>query len=149
MTQDTARPHIAAFIIFRREGKVAFVLRQHTGWMDGHYGLPAGKIEHDESFIAGAIREAREETGVDLQPKNLEHVLTAHRTGETDGLTWIDIVFEAHDWSGEPRNAEPHKHGALDWLDPAALPDNVIPVGRFYLEQIAAGHHYAEYGWPV
>jgi 8-oxo-dGTP diphosphatase len=145
---NTARPHIAAFVIFRENDKIAFVLRENTAWMNGHYGLIAGKVEHDESFLEAAIREAKEEAGIELTAENLEHVLTIHRNGE-DGMTWVDTIFEAHNWQGELTNAEPDKHKSLDWLDPNDLPDNIIPVCGFYLEQIAAGNHYAEYGWEA
>lgn len=40
---EVARPYVAAFVILRRGSKVAMVLRKNTGWMDGHYGLPAGR----------------------------------------------------------------------------------------------------------
>lgn len=145
---DTARPYIAAFVIFKKDNKIAFVLRENTGWMDGQYGLIAGKVEHHESFLQAAIREAKEEAGVDLRPDNLTHALTVHRTAP-DGYEWIDTIFMAKDWKGELVNGEPDKHKSLDWLDVDNLPDNVIPVGKFYLEQIAAGNHYAEYGWKA
>ena len=152
MKHDSATPYIAAFVIFRKGNKVAFLLRENTNWGDGYYGLPSGKVDHDENFLTAAIREAKEETGADIKPADLHHVLTAHRKsgatlGDTTHSHWIDIIFEADKWSGKPYNAEPHKHGALEWLDLNKLPKNVVPPVRYYLEQIAAGHNYVEYGW--
>lgn len=144
---DTQQAYTAAFVIFRRGDKVAFVLRKNTKWMNGHYGLIAGKVEHGESFLQAAIREAHEEAGVALQPENLQHVLTVHRQGDSDGTVWVDTLFEAIDWPTEPYNAEPHQHESLEWLDLHALPENVIPVSKFYFEQIAAGNAFAEYNW--
>ena len=46
---DTATPYLASFVIIRKEGKIAFVLRTNTGWMNGYYGLPSGKVEKVES----------------------------------------------------------------------------------------------------
>jgi 8-oxo-dGTP pyrophosphatase MutT (NUDIX family) len=148
-TYDTAQPYIAAYVILRRDDKVAFVLREHTKWMNGHYTLPSGKVEQDESFLACAVREAREETGITIQPEDLKHVLTSHRNDpdSTNAPMWIDIYFEASEWEGDPYNAEPAVHGELAWLDLDNLPDNIVPNVRFCLDQIKAGQTYAEYGW--
>lgn len=141
---NTATPYTAVFVIFRRnDGRVAFVLRSGTAWMNGYYGMPSGKIEKGEPALLAAIREAKEEIGVEIKPENLRHVLTGDRH---DDIDWIDIWFEADQWEGEPHNAEPHMHSELAWLDPNDLPENVIPSVRFYLEQIQKGETFAEYG---
>lgn len=150
MKYDTATPYIASYVIFRDGSKVAFVLREHTAWMNDFYGLPSGKVEPHESFTAAAIREAKEEVGVDLKADDLKYVLTMHR-GDThpsnDELTWVDVYFEATNWQGELINAEPHMHKSLDWLDLNDLPENVIPAVKLALEAIAAGQTYTECYW--
>lgn len=140
----TAMPYIASYVVLRREDKVAFVLRSNTGWMNNYYGLPSGKVENNERFTAAAIREAREEAGIEVAPQNLKYLMTVHRHDETD---WVDVYFEALAWQGDPVNAEPHMHSELVWLDPANLPENVIPSVRHALEAIKAGKVYSEYGW--
>src|SRR5438309_11483420 len=130
MKYATAKPYLAVFVIFRRGDKAAFVLRQHTDWMNDHYGLIAGKVERDETCLAAAMREAKEEAGIDLNEGQLRHLLTVHRKGTEDDTFWVDVMFEAQDWRGEPYNAEPHKHSKLEWLDINNFPDNIIPVTR-------------------
>jgi 8-oxo-dGTP diphosphatase len=148
MSFDTARPYIASYMILRRDGKIAFVLRQNTAWMNGYYGLPAGKVEHNESFTSAAMREAKEEAGVEVRNTGIKHALTVHRNDpESDVHFWVDVYFEVVDWEGEPHNAEPHMHAELTWLDPNNLPENIIPGVKFAIEQIQAGTTYAEYGW--
>jgi 8-oxo-dGTP diphosphatase len=144
MKYDISRPYTAAHIILRKNGKVAFLLRQNTNWGDGYYGLISGKVDHGESFLTTAVREAKEEAGIVINRPDLKYVLTAHR--KSDEL-WVDVVFETDKWQGEAHNAEPDKHGELVWLDPADLPDNVVEPIRLYLDRIAAGQHYAEFGW--
>jgi len=150
MSFDTATPYIASYVIVRKGNKIAFVLRANTGWMNDHYGLPAGKTEKGESFMAGAIREAKEEIGITITPQDLKPLLIMHRGAPTEGdMTWVDAFFEAKKWLGEPYNAEPNVHSELAWLDPANLPPNIVPNVRFALDQIALGNHYCEYNWTT
>lgn len=148
MNLKTATPYIASYLVLRKAGKVAFVLRQNTTWMNEFYGLVAGKVEQNESYTAAAIREGKEEAGIDLTKTQLKHVLTMHRNDpESDVHFWVDIFFEVTEWNGELYNAEPHMHSELVWLDPNNMPENIVPSVRFAIEQIQAGNTYAEYGW--
>lgn len=141
---QTQTPYTASFVIFKdQQGRIAFVLRTNTGWMDGYYGLPSGKVEVGEFFTECAMREAKEETGVTIVAKDLKPVLVMHRI-ELDG-SWVDTFFEANVWDGEVHNAEPEKSRELVWLDPKQLPDNMVPPVRFAIEQIAVGKKYCEY----
>ncbi len=147
---DTAQPYIACFVILRKQDKIAVVLRKNTGWMDGFYGVPAGKVEWQERYINGAVREAKEEAGVDILPEDLTFAHVCHRHSE-DGdkfMDWVDVFFVANKWTGEPYNAEPEKSERLDWIDVNNLPDNVIPVLKFCLDKMNNGEFYSEYGWP-
>lgn len=144
MSYDTATPYIASYVLLRKGNKLAFVLRKNTGWMDGKYGLPAGKVEKDERYTAAAVREAEEEAGVKIKEKDLKFVHISHRRAETD---WVDVIFEATKWEGEPYNAEPEVHEKLEWIDLDELPENVISAIRFFLNKIKEGQIYSEYGW--
>lgn len=142
---DIATPYTAVFVVLRKDNKIAMVLRRNTDWMNNHYGLIQGKVEKGEPFSLAAIREAKEEAGVDVALADLKFLLVAHRNA-ADSL-WVDMVFEAQKWQGEPHNAEPEKASELAWFDPANLPANTIPDMRYYIESLEAGKNYVEYGW--
>lgn len=146
---DSARPYIACFVLLRKDNMVAMVLRKNTSWMNGFWGLPAGKVEYGEPYINGAIREAKEEAGVDIDRQDLAFLHIAHRHSE-DGneiMDWIDVYFEAKHWRGEPYNAEEEKSERLEWHKLDNLPENVVPSQKAVLLQIAKGEVYSEYGW--
>jgi 8-oxo-dGTP diphosphatase len=146
---DSAKPYIACFVLLQKDNEIAMVLRKNTSWMDGYYGLPAGKVEYGEPYTLGAVREAKEEAGVDIELENLEFVHVAHRHGEENDeiMDWVDVYFKASKWTGEPFNAEEDKSERLDWLDLNNLPENTVPSQRTALQHISKGELYSEYDW--
>ncbi|HEX7963788.1 MAG TPA: NUDIX domain-containing protein [Candidatus Saccharimonadales bacterium] len=139
---------LAVFVLLRRaDGKILLIRRANTGYMDGKLGLPAGHAEGNEPAELALVREAAEEVDVVLDPKDLRLVLTSHRLAEEGGYEYIDLYFETATWQGEPRNAEPNKCSEVLWIDPAQLPDDVIPVVRTALAHIAAGEPYFSIGF--
>jgi 8-oxo-dGTP diphosphatase len=144
---DTQRPFLAANVILRKEGKIAFVLRANTGYMDGFYDLPSGKVEKGERLSLAGVREGGEEAGVKIVLSGLRLVHVMHRLGDSDPKEWLDSYFEADNYEGEPHNAEPHIHSELAWFYPDNSPDNIMPCVKFAIEQIESGKIYSEYGW--
>lgn len=133
-------------IIRNDSGQVAFVLRENTGYMDGLHSLPAGHLEGLENFREAAVREAREEANVTVDPARLQHVHTMHRN-HGDHVR-VDVFFEAQDWSGEPRNSEPERHAALVWFSLDDLPFNkIMPFQAQALRHIIKKETYSETGW--
>lgn len=141
----TATPYIASFVILKRGSKIAMILRKNTNWMDGHFGLPAGKIEWGEPFSSGAVRETLEEVSVKVDQAKLRHVHTVHRHSEDSD--WIDVYFEALEWEGEPRNAEPTKSERLEWIDIHDHSVKIVPAQLAAINEITKGSHYSEFGW--
>ncbi len=142
----------AAYVILVRpssaglEGldEVLLQLRQSTGFMDGHWACgAAGHVEAGESVQQAAVREAREELGIDIDPADLEPLTALHRT-EGTGLAVderVDFFFTCRRWSGRaaPQEAKAAelRWVALDGLD--ELPGPVVPHEREVLVRLAAG----------
>jgi 8-oxo-dGTP pyrophosphatase MutT (NUDIX family) len=123
----------AAYVFLRRGdggGQVLLQLRQGTGFMDGHWAAAAaGHVEAGESVFDAAVREAREELGIGIDPANLVPLCALHRTAAPHGPVdeRVDFFFECRDWTGEPATQEPDRSADLRWFDLAALPDPVVP----------------------
>ncbi len=147
MKYSTSRPYIASYVLVEKNGRIAFVHRENTSWMNSHYGLPSGKVEKDEDYLSAAVREAKEEIGIDVRIKDLQFVHVMHRHNEKEQMNWVDVFFKANHYEGKPYNAEPHLHSELAWFSLDELPGNTIPSVKFALMQIKAGEQFSQYGW--
>ena len=137
----------SVYVILRRKDKILFVLRKHTGFMDGTYSLPSGHVEDNESFITAAIRETQEEVGVKVARDNMRLMYTMHRLAEND--VRVDAFFETDTWEGEPFNNEPHKHGDIAWFSTEELAKkSIMDYQGVVLQAIIKGKVYSEWGWP-
>ena len=99
---DRDRFPVVVHVMLRRSDQLFLLRRAHTGFMDGYHVMPGGHLHHGESALAGAARECREEAGVDaeLNPRCVLPYISGRHQG-------FNFVFEAHDFDGEPRVAEP------------------------------------------
>jgi len=139
----------AAYMLVHKDNLLLFVLRTHTGFMDGRYSLPAGRVEPAEAFRAAAIRETLEEVGLTVKPENTKYVYTQHRY-QNDTTIWVDVFFEAEAWSGTPVNASPEEHGEIAWFPIDALPaDKLMDYQLAGIQGFLRGQNYGEFNWPI
>lgn len=133
------------FVILMREGNILLLRRANTGWQDGNYSLPAGHLESGETAREGASREAKEEVGIDIDPNDLEFLLTQYRWHVDHGR--VGFYFAPKKWSGEIRNAEPDKADDLQFFPIDTLPENMVEHVREALKSFIEGESYCEHGW--
>jgi 8-oxo-dGTP pyrophosphatase MutT (NUDIX family) len=132
----------AAYVFLMRAESVLLQLRQNTGYRDGHWAAAgAGHVEQDESAFDAAVREAREEIGVSIEPGALRPLCAMHRTHRNHQPIdeRVDFFFGCDAWVGEPRIVEPRKAAAMQWWPLADLPDPVVPHERTVLDGLRAG----------
>lgn len=86
---SAAREAAGVFVVARSSGRVLLVRRAPHVSTPGVWGMPAGKIELDESPQDAAARELHEETGVYLPPLSLRFAFSC-RTPE-GGVFWAFV----------------------------------------------------------
>jgi 8-oxo-dGTP pyrophosphatase MutT (NUDIX family) len=116
----------------------------NTGYRDGEYSVPAGHLDGGETVIAAGIREAKEETGVDINAEDMIFSSVMHRTEDDER---VDFFVQVREWQGDIVNAEPDKCDDLRWVDANKLPDNVIPYVRRAIANHLSGITFDEMGW--
>ena len=57
----------------------------------------------------------------------------------------IDFFFAVKKWTGEIKNAEPHRCDELKWFTWDELSENVIPYIRLALSHYREGRFFAEF----
>jgi len=95
---DFMHVQIGANTIVERDGAVLLV-RLNYGPRDGHWALPGGLVENDETTEQAARRETAEETGFEVA---LDGLLA---TWMRPGFPILVVIYRAHIVAGELRVA--------------------------------------------
>jgi 8-oxo-dGTP diphosphatase len=135
---------VTAHIFLHRGDEILMLRRYNTGYEDGNYSVVAGHLDGGETIKRAAIREAKEEVGIEIQSDNLRIVGVMHRRSNDER---VDFFLATHKWSGEPRNQEPGKCDQIAWFSVDQIPRNTIPYVRRALENYRNGIWFDEYGW--
>ncbi|MDY6777755.1 MAG: NUDIX hydrolase [Candidatus Nanohaloarchaea archaeon] len=118
---DRAFHRVAADLVIRDgEGRIVLIRRKFEPFEDT-WCLPGGHVEEDEQVRDAAVREAREETGLDIE---IQDILGVYDAPERDPRgPVISIVFIA-DATGGTLRAETDAEEAR-WFALNDLPDEL------------------------
>ena len=128
-------PHRIATLlyVFHEDGRVLLMERRHEP-NRGCFSPPGGKLRTDlgESPHACAIREAREETGLQLTPDELHLTGIISEHGYQSNAHWLMFLFEIKlRLAGLPLD---HEEGAFRWATRENL--KTLPLPGTDREQI-------------
>lgn len=132
---------VDVLLILTRGDHILLALRDGTGYADGQWNLPSGKLEDGEDLITAVMRETREEIGIELDRRTIELATVVHNRNP-EGQARVGFFFTTTAWTGEPHNAEPHKCAKIAWYRPDMLPHNTVPY-------TAAGIDLYQRGQPL
>ena len=130
---------VAAGVIVERDGEVLLV-RRRLNPRKGMWSVPAGFVDFDEAPAKAAVRECREETGLEVEVVDLVDVIAGAGHGDAD----IVIVYRAQLVGGE--RVEDHLQAADDvdrvaFFGPEALPQLAFNATQEAIDKWRAGRH--------
>jgi ADP-ribose pyrophosphatase YjhB (NUDIX family) len=120
----------------------------------GKWSTTCGNLEV-ESAPDGAVREVREEIGVEIDPANLQFAHVTHFVNEDGFGAAMALFFIARIWTGVPRICEADKCQRIDWFHFDDLPTPIVPYVANALAHIRAGlatgrlhTGFSTFAWP-
>ena len=120
MSQESLNPRVGVGVFVFKEGK--FLMGQRRGAHGaGSWSVPGGHLEFNESPEETAIREVREETGLEIG--NVSFAAVTNDVFTDEGKHYVTLWMKS-DWvGGEPTITEPDKFVEQAWVDFDSLPD--------------------------
>lgn len=138
---------VDVLLIATRGEHVLLARRANTGYGDGLWNLPSGKLEAEEDLEAAVIREAQEEVGIRLRRTNIRMAAALHYRPRDGEAPRVGFFFHTDNWDGEPVNAEPHKCSDLRWFPLTEIPPDTVPYTREGLRLFRRNESFGLSGW--
>lgn len=136
---------VSVHLMLINDNKILLMRRKDTGFADGFYSMPAGKLEPKESVENAIIREVEEEININIKNETLKTIQVMNRNGSDRER--IDYFFTVDRWSGEIKNNEPNKCDDLKWFDINNLPENTIPYIKEAINNYNKKIKFSLFGW--
>ncbi|GAA2630296.1 hypothetical protein GCM10010425_31540 [Streptomyces spororaveus] len=138
------REVIDVHLILRREGpdgpEVLLSRRAGDVYASGMWHFPSGHLDPDEDMVSAVIREAREETGVLIDPKDVTVAVIVHHRPPVGAGSRFGVFFEVCRWSGQPEVMEPYRCDDMGWYPlEGGLAEPIVAYCRAGLDAYRAG----------
>lgn len=133
-------PRVGVGVIITKDQQVLLLRRKHVHGA-GTWSTPGGHLDFGESLEECAIREVREETGLDIGAVRFRAITNDVFVAE--GRHYITIWMEGRWSAGDPIVAAPYESSEIGWFawdalpQPLFLPFQHLLDGQWYPAQPA------------
>jgi ADP-ribose pyrophosphatase YjhB (NUDIX family) len=144
-THNPARTHDVTLLILDAVPRVALIRKPH--FVAGIWRPPGGGIKPGEDFVAGAVREALEETGLRVELRRYlvaSHAIFSNAGRELEWRTHV-VLAETEDDELAPNDPEEIAEARWGTLDELAGPlrERLLATGRAFWRYRVALHDAA------
>lgn len=117
---ENNRPKVGVGVYIFNDKNQLLLLQRKGAHGEGSWCPPGGHLEFRESFEYCAIREAKEETGIDIDELKLVGV-----TNDIfeEGKHYITLAMAGKLIKGKPKIKEPEKTSGIGWFSLSKLPE--------------------------
>ncbi len=112
--QRTENVELTVLCLLQNNDRILLQNRVNNDWQG--YTLPGGHVESGESFVDAAIREMKEETGLDVINPRLARV----KQFPIENGRYVVFLFKATEFTG---NLKSFEEGEAEWVDYCHLSD--------------------------
>ena len=116
--------------------------RANTGYGDGAYEPPSGRLAERETLVEAAVRVAAAQVGIVLDPAR---VSLAHVMHDVSGAGRMAFFLTVDGWEGEPAGGAARSYNDFGWFPLTQLPANMIDRARVAVRNFAAGARFSTY----
>lgn len=125
---EPSQPRVGVGVLLAdSQGRVLLTLRKRPPEA-GCWSIVGGKVDFLETLEQCAVREAREEVGVEISLSSLLCVTDHCLPGENQH--WVSPAYLGQILSGEATNCEPGKTREVRWFSLDQLPPNLTMTAR-------------------
>jgi 8-oxo-dGTP diphosphatase len=157
LTDQTARHNrhfqliVDVHLLLLSDGDLLLGRRANTGYGDGAYEPPSGRLAERETLVEAAVRVAAAQVGIEIDPAK---VSLAHVLHDVSGQGRMAFFLTADGWAGEAdavprnpglRNPGTRSYSDFGWFPLTELPANMIDRARVAVRNFAAGGRFSTY----
>ena len=132
---------IDVHLLLLSDDEVLLGRRANTGYGDGAYEPPSGRLAERETLVEAAARIAAAQVGITLDPTRIS---LAHVMHDVSGAGRMAFFLTAEGWEGDA-GATTKSYSDLAWFPLTQLPANMIDRARVAVRNFAAGARFSTY----
>lgn len=127
MNEDIHHPRVGLGIMIVKGDEILFGKRQGSHEADV-WCVPGGHLEYGEEFVACAVREVKEETGLNIT--NIRFGTVTNNINVREEKHYVTVTMVADYVAGEPKLLEPDKCLEWKWFNFDDLPSPMCTFNR-------------------
>ncbi|MHB8895254.1 MAG: NUDIX hydrolase [Candidatus Geothermincolia bacterium] len=109
------RAHDVTMFIRKRDNPVEIAVIRKPFFPPGVFRAPSGAANRGESLSDGAVRESKEETGLDVELTRYVARINAKFTCDGKVIDWVSHVLEANELAGVLAPIDTHEIAEARW----------------------------------